>query len=176
MNRIAAAFAAVAVLALAPVPATAAADPAANPVGDWIGTLHTPGIDIVAGLEIRRTPEGYHGVYDVLSQGLWGVPLTPARPDTPLTLEVTNLSGTLAFTWDPKAQDWTCAWRDKTGVYATTLKRGVIPPAPLVSRQDMIALPIMAGVMVLEAVGIARLLQLRRRRRLRVSVRLHRPV
>jgi len=164
MNRIAAAFAAVAVLALAPAPASAAGDPAAEPVGDWIGTLHTPTIDIDAGLEIRRTPQGYHGVYDAISQGIWGVPLTQARPDAPLTLEVTNRSGTLTFAWDPKARDWTGAWRTKVDVHAMTLRRGAIPPRPLVSPPDMIGIAILSAVMVLEALGIARLLQLRRRR------------
>jgi len=159
MTAIAASLAAAAALAAAPAPAPTAADP----TGDWTGTLHTRTIDIAVGLEIRLTRAGYHGVYDSISQGYWGVPLR-RTPDKPLTLQVTNFSGTLSFTWDPAAQDWICAWREKGGVYTTILKRGVIPPAPAVSRTDMIALPILALVMILEAIGIARLLQLRRRR------------
>jgi hypothetical protein len=160
MNAIAASLAAAA-LAAAPAPAPAAADPA----GDWTGTLRTRTIDIRVGLELRRTATGYRGVYDSISQGYWGVPLRPARPDTPLTLQVTNLSGTLSFTWDPAARDWICAWREKAGVYTTILRRGVIPPAPAISPRDRIFLPLLAIVMVLEAAGIARLLQLRRRRK-----------
>lgn len=166
MNAIVASLAAAAALASAPAPAPSA-PAAADPAGDWTGTLHTRTIDIRVGLELRRTATGYLGVYDSISQGYWGVPLRRAGPDTPLTFQVTNFSGTLSFTWDPAAQDWICAWREKTGVYTTILKRGVIPPAPTVSRQDKIFLPILALVMILEAAGIARLLQLRRRRRLR---------
>ncbi len=158
MNGVAASLAAAAALATAPAPAPA------DPTGDWTGTLHTRTIDIVVGLEFRRTAAGYRGVYDSISQGYWGVPLRPARRDTPLVQEVTNLSGTLSFTWDPVARDWICTWLEKGLVYRTTLHRGVIPPAPVVSPRDRIFLPLMALIMVLEAVGIARLLQLRRRR------------
>jgi hypothetical protein len=160
MNAIAASLAAAAALAAAPAPTPA------DPTGDWTGTLQTRTIAIVTGLEIRRTADGYWGVYDSISQGYWGVPLRRA-PDKPLTLQVTNFDGTLAFTWDPAAKNWICAWHEKGRVYSTILKRGVIPPAPAVSRTDMIALPILALVMILEAVGIARLLQVRRRRRMR---------
>ena len=161
MSAIVASLAAAAALATAPAPGPA------DPTGDWTGTLHTRTIDIAAGLEIRRTPAGYQAVYDVISQGIWGVHLRRTQPETPLAFAATNLSGTLTFTWDPVAQDWICTWREKAGVYRTTLHRGVIPPAPALSPSDRIFLPIFAVVMILEAVGIARLLQLRRRRRMR---------
>jgi hypothetical protein len=158
MNGIAASLAVAAALASTPAPVIA------DPTGDWTGTLHTRTIDIAVGLEIRGAPTGYRGTYDSISQGIWGVPLRRAQPDTPLTLQVTNFSGTLAFSWDPAAKDWICAWHEQGRVYSTTLKRGVIPPAPAVSRLDMTVLPILALAMILEAIGIARLLQLRRRR------------
>ena len=53
------------------------------------------------------------------------------------------------------------------GTGAVTLRRNAIPPSPLVPRADAIVLTVIAATMVLEAAGIARLLQLRRRRRLR---------
>jgi hypothetical protein len=168
MNRLAASLAVAAALALAPA-LVSAADPAgANPTGDWIGTMHLSKLDIFAGLEIRRTEKGYEGVYDAISQGYWGVPLTRARPAAPLTFQVTNLSGTLSFTWDPAGQRWTGDWREKGGVWPFTLKRGPIPPAPLVTGRNGIGLALLGGVALLEAAGIARLLYLRRRRRMRL--------
>ncbi len=158
MSAIAASLAAAAALA------SAAAAAPADPTGDWTGTLHTRTIDVVAGLEIRRTPAGYQAIYDVISQGIWGVRLRRTQPEAPLAFAVTNLSGTLTFTWDPAAKDWVCTWLEKGRVYRTTLHRGVISPAPAVSSRDRIFLPILALAMILEAVGIARLLQLRRRR------------
>src|SRR6185503_3275418 len=115
MNRVAASLVMAAALALASGPALAATPAAADPAGDWTGTMHLSKLDIFAGLEIRRTANGYEGVYDAISQGAWGVPLTRARPDTPLRFQVTNLSGALSFSWDPAAQRWTGDWREKSG-------------------------------------------------------------
>ena len=160
MSRIAAMVATLAVLALAPAEASAASDPA----GDWIGAMHARKGDLATGLEVRRTAEGYQGSYDDITQGLWGIPVR--RPATAASLVLENRSsiGTLTFAWDPAADRWTGTWRDKTGAYSMILRRGAVPPAPVMSRPDAIILGVFAVVMALEAAGIARLAQLRRRK------------
>jgi len=168
MKRVAASLVIAAALALPSGPVSAADPAAADPTGDWIGTMHLSKLDIFAGLEIRRTDKGYEGVYDAISQGAWGVPLTRARPAAPLRFQVTNLSGTLSFTWDPAEQRWTGDWREKSGVYPFSLSRGPIPPASLLSGRTLFALSFIGLLMALEAAGIARLLYLRRRRRTRL--------
>lgn len=168
MNRVAASLAVAAALALASGLASAADPAGADPTGDWIGTMHLSKLDIFAGLEIRRTANGYEGVYDAISQGFWGVPLTRARPDTPLSFQVTNLSGTLSFTWDPAGRRWTGDWREKSGVYPFTLSRGSIPPASPLTGRNLFAVSFLGLLMALETAGIARLLYLRRKRRTRL--------
>ena len=160
MSRIAAMLATVVVLALVPVRASAAADPA----GDWIGAMHARKGDLAVGLEVRRTPEGYQGRYDDITQGLWRIALRPTPTAASLALENRTSFGTLTFVWDPAGDRWGGVWRDKAGAYPIVLRRGAIPPAPPMSRPDAIILGVFAIVMVLEAAAIARLVRLRRRR------------
>ena len=165
MTRTRAALAAVAALALTPAAASAAADPSV----DFIGTLRTPrGVQTV-GLEVRRTPGGYQGRYDAITLGYRDITLRPAPASSGPAFDYRLSFGALAFHWDPGAGDWAGAWRDKTGAYPMRLRRGVIPPGPAISRVDAISLAVIVSLMVLEAAGIARLLQLRRRRRLRLQ-------
>ncbi len=160
MIRFAAVLAALAMSALSLGGAAVAADPA----GDWIGTLHTSKDNLVTGLEVRRTPGGYEARYDAITGGIWGLPTTLAHSTGALTFEIKAPFGTFTFTWNPAADDWTGLWHDKYGDYPMTLRRGAIPPAPLLSRSDEIILAVAAVLIVLEAGGIAWLLQRRRRR------------
>ena len=165
MRRLPALLAALALLAASP--ALAAADPA----GDWTGTLRLPGRDLVLGLEVRRGPDGrWSARYDDISQNYRGFAMRPSGAGDPPPFELKSPFGQMTYAWNPDRGRWEGVWRQKGGVYRLTLARGTIPPAAI-SPLDRLSLGGFVVLMLLEAAGIARLLQLRRRRRLRARSR-----
>lgn len=162
MNRLAAIIAVVATLWAAPALA-------ADPTGDWTGTLRTPTGALQLGLEVRRDAKGaYQASYDDLSQNYRGLQMQPAGPGTPPPFKIKSPYGTMTYVWNPARGGWDGVWREKGGAYPIALARGTIPPITGLSPVDRIVLTVIGGVMLLEAAAIARLLQLRRRRRLRL--------
>jgi len=156
--------------AIIAVAATLAASPAlaADPTGDWTGALRTPTGTLRLGLEVRRDADGeYRASYDDLSQNYRGLPMQPSGPGAPPPFKIDSPYGTMTYFWSPARGAWDGVWREKSGAYPIALARGTIPPVTGLSPVDRIALSVIGGVMLLEAVAIARLLQLRRRRRLR---------
>jgi hypothetical protein len=141
---------------------------AADPAGDWIGTLHAHNDEQTRlGLEVRRGPHGYTATYEDMTHDFRGKPMTPIATGAAPGFEIKSLFGVYTARWDPQAGAWKGVWRESRGVYPMTLARGPIPAAPPISLPDKIAFEVIAGLILLEAAAIARLLQLRRRRRLK---------
>jgi hypothetical protein len=166
MTRTLSVLAVVAVLILGAGQALAAADPA----GDWIGTLQTKDRRVVIGLGVRGQPGRYQAVYNDMTQDFWNIPMSPLRTDAGPVFELVRWPvGTFQVRWDPSAGVWRGAWKDKYRAWPLVLRRGAIPPAPLFTRSDKITLAGASGFIVLMTAGIVRLLQLRRRRAARVK-------
>jgi hypothetical protein len=142
---------------------------AADPAGDWVGTLHTPTGTLKLGLEARRDARGrWQARYDDISQNYRGIPMQSSGPGEPPPFEVRSPYGVMTYAWNPDAGRWGGLWREKGGAYRFALERGTIPPPNGVSPIDRIALSVFGVVMLLEAAAIAWLLRVRsRRRRLR---------
>ena len=165
MTRSAAIIAAIVCIVLSA--GLARAGPAAQPTGDWTGTLRVPDRVVEIGIRVRQTPSGYRGTYEVIKEQVRNIPLAPVRAVPGPAFEVKSPYGVFESSWDRSRGMWRAEWRTKGKVYPFTLRRGYIPPAPLVSSKDRIVLIVIAAVALLEGAAIARLLQLRRRRRLR---------
>jgi hypothetical protein len=161
-RQISAVFAALCLLLTAP------AAWALEPAGDWVGTLHMPKRDYQVGLRVRHDATGDHVTYDWLDLDIRDVRLDRVGgPD--MVFRRTAPQGTFTARWDAE-RGWTGEWLRKDHPYPVTFHPGALPPAPLISRADRIAFPILGLVILAEAVAIARLLQLRRRRRQRQRV------
>jgi hypothetical protein len=137
---------------------------AAEPTGEWVGTLHMPSRDYRLGLRVSHDASGDHATYDWLDLGIRNVSLdrVGGRPD--LVFRRGARQGIFTAHWDP-ALGWRGEWLRQGHPYSMIFRPGVLPPAPLISKADRIAFSVVGAVIVLEAAGIARLLQLRRRRR-----------
>ncbi len=151
----------VAALALA---ALVAGRAQADPAGDFIGLVAEPSHPVKVGIQVRRVPGGYQGDYRAISLQFRPAPMTALRTGGAPAFEARSPVGELRLDWNASAGDWRGVWRDRRGVWPTTLRRGAIPPLPQIARVDVIALAGAAVLMLLEAAGIAHLLQLRRRR------------
>jgi len=167
MTRTFATLAAAAWMVIAAAPAVAA--PAADPAGDWVGQMPTAGRVLETGLRVHRTPQGYQATYEGISQGYRNVALTPVRAAPGPSFRATSPYGVYAVRWDPAAGAWKGEWRQNGKVFAFALRRGTIPPPSLIPQLARMPLAIVLAVIVLQAAGIARLLQLRRRRRLKAK-------
>jgi hypothetical protein len=139
---------------------------AAGPTGEWVGTLHMPGRDYRLGLRIRHDASGDHATYDWLDLGIRDVSLDRVGGPPDLVFQRSARPGTFTARWDPD-RGWRGEWLRKGHPYPMTFRPGVLPPAPLISQADWIAFSAVGAIILLEGVGIARLLQLRRRRRQR---------
>jgi hypothetical protein len=155
-------------LALAALLSAAGPCFAADPAGDWIGTLHAHNDEQTRlGIEVRRGPHGLTATYEDMTHDYRSLQMTPIGTAAAPAFKITSLIGVYTARWDPQAGAWTGVWRESRGAYPMSLARGAIPPAPAITGRDRITLWITAGLIVLEGVAIARLVQLRRRRRLK---------
>jgi hypothetical protein len=153
-------------LALAALLSAAGPCFAADPAGDWIGTLHANhGAQTRLGLEVRPSAGGYAATYEDMTHDYRGLPMTPTRTGAAPGFQIKSRAGVFSADWDGAAGQWKGVWREASGAYPMALTRGPIPPAPAVATRDKWAIGVFAGLAALEAAGIARLLQLRRRRR-----------
>jgi len=142
---------------------------ALEPTGEWVGTLHMPKRDYRVGLRVRHDAAGDHVTYDWLDLDIRDVRLDRVEGGPDMVFRRTAPQGTFTARWDA-AHGWTGEWLRKGQPYAMRFRPGVLPPAPLISKADRIAFPIVGLVILVEGVAIARLLQLRRRRRQRQRV------
>jgi hypothetical protein len=142
---------------------------ALEPAGEWVGVLHMPKRDYRLGLKVRHDAAGDHATYDWLDLGIRNVPLDRVAGAPGLVFQRGAPQGTFTARWDP-AQGWRGEWLRRGRPYAMTFRPGVLPPPPLVSKADRIAFGVVGVLILAEGVAIARLLQLRRRRRQRGRV------
>lgn len=161
MRRLVSSLALAGALALSAGPALAA-----DPAGDWRGVLQAHNGRTDLGLEIRAAPGGYRATYEDMTHDARGLPMMAVRDSAP-AFRIDSLYGALSISWDGAAGHWRGVWRDRAGAYAMSFQRGAIPPAPPVPKGLKVTIAVLGGLMLLEAAGIARLLQVRRRWRLR---------
>jgi hypothetical protein len=141
---------------------------AADPAGDWTGVLHARnGEQTQIGIEVRRGAGGYAVTYEDVTHEARGWPMTATRTGAAPAFRIGFPVGVFTADWDASAGQWRGQWREWSGAYPMELARGAIPPPPPVARGDKITIGVCVALAVLEAAGIARLLQLRRRRRLK---------
>jgi hypothetical protein len=156
--------------ALLALPLSAGPCLAAEPAGDWVGVLTgSGGSQTRLALEVRPAAHGYSVTYEDLTHQFRGFPMKPTPADAPASYLLETPSGSLTVRWDVAAGQWQGVWRERSGDYRMSFSPGTIPPAPAITTPDKIVLGVTAGLIVVEGVAIARLLQLRRRRRLRVQ-------
>jgi hypothetical protein len=159
------------VLAVGAFILTAGSCLAADPAGDWVGTLRAyRGEETRLGMRVSAAPGGgYQATYEDFTHDYRGIPLTPAASGGAPGFRIKTPVGEFTASWDGAAGAWTGVWREKTGAYPISFAHGVIPPAPTVNSRDKVVLGVVGGLILAEGVAIARLLQLRRRRRLKAA-------
>lgn len=141
---------------------------AQEPTGEWVGTLHMPKRDYQVGLQVRRDAAGDHVTYDWLDLDIRNVSLDRVGAAPAMVFRRAAPQGTFTARWDP-GRGWTGEWLRQGRAYPMRFHPGVLPPVPTISRADQIAFPIIGAVALVEAVLIAWLLRIRRRRRSRKS-------
>jgi hypothetical protein len=140
----------------------AAAQPQ-DPAGEFRGVIHVRKWTYDVGLRVRHTPDGYAATFDWITLDLWDIPLEGVAASGGPVFERKAPQGTLVARFDPQT-GWRAEWRRWGEVFPVQLRRAPLPPAPLLPRPDRNALLVMGALIVLQGAGIARLLQLRRRR------------
>ncbi len=112
---------------------------AAEPAGDWLGTLAvTPALNLRIAVHIRSSPQGvYSATWDSVDQGLFDAPVANlAVTDQALSFDVTNLNAHYAAKWDATAGQWTGQWTQASKPFPLDLARGVAPPQPIIAGLD----------------------------------------
>lgn len=117
------------VSAVAPVPALAAeANTAADPVGDWIGTLDV-GSPIRAAMHIKRVDGALTGTADSPDEGAFGIPMSEVILDGDhLTFTIDQIDGRYEGRWDPAKQHYVGTWTQGGRMLALEFGRGTYPP------------------------------------------------
>jgi hypothetical protein len=163
MKRLACALALAVGLASTPA---AAAQPPQDPAGEFRGVIHVRKWTYDVGLRVRRTPDGYAASYDWITLDIWDIPMQGVAARAGPAFERKAPQGTFVARFDPRT-GWRGEWRRWGEVFPMQFRRAPLPPAPLLPRPDRNALIILGGLVLAESAGIARLLQLRRRRKRR---------
>jgi hypothetical protein len=115
---------------IAPVPAVAAeaANAAADPVGDWIGTLDV-GSPIRAAMHIKRVNGALTGTADSPDEGAFGIPMSEVTLDGDhLTFTIDQIEGRYEGKWDPAKQHYVGTWNQGGRMLALEFGRGTYPP------------------------------------------------
>ncbi|HLZ81936.1 MAG TPA: serine hydrolase, partial [Caulobacteraceae bacterium] len=111
---------------------------AADPVGDWIGTVTVTPLAYRLAIHIHKTPDGaYGGTYDSLDRATYDVPLAEvaARADS-LSFAAPSTNLHYAAKWDAATQSWLGQWTLEGRTYPLKLTHGAFPPAATITGLD----------------------------------------
>jgi hypothetical protein len=118
-------------LGMAPTPpaiAAEAANAAADPVGDWIGTLDA-GQRIRVAMHIKRVDGVLTGTADSPDQGAFGIPMSDVSVDgNNFNFTIDSLDGRYVATWDAAKQHYVGNWTQGGRMLALEFGRGTYPP------------------------------------------------
>ena len=116
-------------LPIAPASAADAPTIAADPVGDWIGTLDV-GTKLRVALHVKRAGTTLSGTADSPDQGAFGIEVPEIVADGDhLSFEIQSIEGQYTGTWDAAKQRYVGTWTQGGRMLPLEFTRGAYPPA-----------------------------------------------
>lgn len=117
--------------------APALAQPAPNPIGDWSGTLKTPGGDLTLIIHIAKGASGaLNATLESPDQGPGSIPATTISLDgTRIAFSIAPLNASYKGEWDAQKDQWQGTFTQGADL-PLTLSRGLPPAAPVIKGLD----------------------------------------
>ena len=115
-------------LPIGPAVAAEATNAAADPAGDWIGTLDV-GSPVRVAMHFKRVDGALTGTADSPDQGAFGIVMSEVILDGDhLNFSIDSIDGRYVGTWDAAKQHYVGTWSQGGRALALEIGRGTFPP------------------------------------------------